>query len=95
MAAYLFAHIEVIDSVAYEEYRRLVPAVIEAHGGRYLSGGAEIEVLEWSHPSGRLVIVEFPNMARLKDFYESDSYRPLTAIRRRSTHSTLLAVNGV
>ena len=39
MTAYLFAKVEVIEPDPYEEYRRLVPAVIATHGGRYLVRG--------------------------------------------------------
>lgn len=34
MTAYMVADIEVTDGAAYEEYRKHVPAVIAAHGGR-------------------------------------------------------------
>lgn len=37
MAAYVIADIEVLDSLAYEEYRQKVPATIAAYGGRYLA----------------------------------------------------------
>jgi hypothetical protein len=45
MPAYVIADIEVIDSAGFEEYRRLVPATIAAHGGRYLARGGATEVL--------------------------------------------------
>jgi uncharacterized protein (DUF1330 family) len=36
MKAYIVADIEMKDPVAYEAYRRDVPAMIAAYGGRYL-----------------------------------------------------------
>ena len=41
------------------------------------------------------MIVEFPNMMSVKAFYDSDAYRPLMAIRQRTTRSTLLAIDGI
>lgn len=95
MAAYLHASIEVTDPVAYEEYRRQVPAVIAAYGGRYLVRGGAIEVLEGDAPLLRQVILEFPDMAALKAFYHSPEYRPLIAIRQRASRGRLVAIEGV
>lgn len=95
MAAYIYASIEVTDPVAYEEYRRQVPAVIAAHGGRYLARGGQAVALEGEPPAQRLVILEFPDMARLRAFYDSPDYRPLLAIRLRAARSTLIAIDGV
>jgi uncharacterized protein (DUF1330 family) len=95
MAAYIFASVEITDPAAYEEYRRRVPAVIEAYGGRYLVRGGAVERLEGDGELDRLVILEFPDMARLKAFYQSAQYQPLLAIRQRAARSNLIAVEGV
>ena len=69
MTAYIYADVEVTDAEAYETYRRQVPALIAAHGGRYLvRGGAAAEVLEGHHQPHRQVILEFPDMAALKAY---------------------------
>ena len=95
MAAYIFASVEITDPAAYEEYRRRVPAVIEAYGGRYLARGGAVERLEGDGELDRLVMLEFPDMARLKAFYQSAQYQPLLAIRQRAARSNLIAVEGV
>jgi uncharacterized protein (DUF1330 family) len=95
MSAYLHADIEVTDPVAFEEYRRQVPAVIAAHGGRYLVRGGAAEVLEGDGLPKRQVIVEFPDMAHLRAFYDSAAYQPLKRLRQRSSTATLVAVEGL
>ena len=95
MAAYVIANVEVTDPVAYEEYRRRVPAVIAAYGGRYLARGGSSQWLEGEVSAHRLVIVEFPDMARLQAFYASPEYRPLIAIRQSASRSSLMAVDGL
>lgn len=95
MSAYLIANVEVTDPVAYEEYRRLAPAAIAAHGGRYLARGGATAVLEGEFAAHRLVILEFPDMARLKAFYHSPEYQPLVAMRQRAARSSFVAVEGV
>jgi len=95
MAAYLIAHIEIIEPVGYEEYRKRVPAIVSAHGGRFLARGGAIEVLEGTWSPKRLVIIEFPDMAALKAFYESPAYRPLIELRNRTATSRVLALEGI
>ena len=93
--AYLLADIEVIDAEAYEGYRKQVPAVLAAHGGRYLVRGGSSEVLEGSWNPRRTVIVVFPSMASLKAFYSAPEYQALLALRQRTTKSNVVAFEGI
>jgi uncharacterized protein (DUF1330 family) len=95
MAAYIYASIAVTDAALYEDYRREVPAVIAAHGGRYLVRGGACELLEGSELPQRQVILEFPDMAALKAFYDSPEYTRLRAIRQRASQGTLMAIQGL
>ena len=95
MAAYLIANIEVTDAQAYQEYRDKVPAVIAAHGGRYLVRGGAVERLEGDAALHRVVVLEFASMAKLRAFYESAEYRQLIALRKRGSRAQLFAVEGV
>jgi len=94
MAAYLYGNIEITDPALYEEYRRDVPAVIAAHGGRYLVRGGAVKVLEGNGVPQRQVILEFPDMAQLEAFYYSPEYQRLVAIRQRAASGTLFAIEG-
>jgi uncharacterized protein (DUF1330 family) len=95
MTAYVFAEVEVTDPVAYEDYRRQVPAVIAKYGGRYLVRGGAATLHEGNAAPQRLVILEFDSMAKLRAFYDSPEYAPLLAIRSRASKSRLISVEGV
>jgi uncharacterized protein (DUF1330 family) len=95
MAAYVIADIEVTDRDGFAEYQQKVPGTIAAYGGRYLVRGGASEVLEGSWSPRRSVVLEFPSMAQLKTWYHSPEYRPLIAIRERTTRSNLMVVEGV
>jgi uncharacterized protein (DUF1330 family) len=41
------------------------------------------------------VIIEFPNMAHLRAFYDAADYQPLKLRRQRSSKATLVAIEGV
>ncbi len=94
MPAYLIANIEVTDPEGFERYRAAVPAVIAAHGGRYLVRGGEKHAVEGSLPLNRLVILEFPSMAAAQAFYASPDYAPLLKLRLDSTKSDVVLVDG-
>jgi uncharacterized protein (DUF1330 family) len=94
VAAYLFNNIEVIDPVGYEEYKKAAPATIAAYGGRYLVRAGATEVLEGDCVPARVVILEFPSVSQLKSWYESPEYRPLRAIRHRTSRSTVFLLQG-
>jgi len=95
MTAYLIADIEVTDPVGYEEYKKRVPAVVAAHGGRYLARGGATDVLEGTWRPKRSAIIEFPSLASLKAFWDSPEYRPLRALRERAAKSNLVVIEGL
>ncbi len=95
MAAYLYGNVQVIDPVGFQEYSKHVPEAVAAYGGRYLARGGAVELLEGDGAPNRVVIVEFPDMARLKAFYQSEEYRPLLDIRKRTATSKIVAVEGL
>lgn len=94
MAAYLYGNITIHDPALYEQYRAQVPALIAAHGGRYLVRGGAVEVLEGDGQVARQVILEFPDMAALKAFYNAPEYTVVKAIRQRAATGTLVAIEG-
>jgi uncharacterized protein (DUF1330 family) len=95
VAAYVIAMVDVHDPEGYEEYRRRVPATIEAHGGRFVARGGQTEALEGSLPAGRLVILEFPDVEAARGWYDSPEYREILAIRERYSTGTILLTAGV
>jgi uncharacterized protein (DUF1330 family) len=95
MPAYLIAEIEVTDREAYELYRARTPAVIAAHGGRFLVRGGEAEAREGAAAAGRLVVVEFPDLAAARRFYDSPDYQAILPLRQRASRGRVLLVAGV
>ncbi len=95
MSAYLIAEVEVTDPGTYEEYRGQVAATVERYGGRFLVRGGAIHELEGEWTPKRLVVIEFSDMASLREWYQADEYQRLKRIRQRSSTATVLAVEGV
>jgi uncharacterized protein (DUF1330 family) len=95
MPAYVIADVEVLDPVRYEDYKGLVPLSISKYGGRFLARGGELETLEGSWRPGRLVILEFPSLARAKEWWASAEYGPAKALRQATSKGSLVVVEGL
>lgn len=95
MPAYVIADVRVTDSVAYERYKALTPNAIAKNGGRFLSRGGQTEVLEGGWQPGRVVILEFPDYAAAKAFYDSPEYREAREARKDAADFTMIVVDGL
>jgi uncharacterized protein (DUF1330 family) len=95
MAAYVIVDIQISDSVTYEEYKQQAAGTVEAFGGRYIARGGTVETLEGDWVPGRTVLLEFPTLQRAKEWWGSDLYAPIRALRHRSARSRMIVVQGV
>jgi len=95
MAAYLIAEHLITNPERFEEYRSKVAPMIERVGGRYLTRGGSHEILDGGWTPTRVVVIEFPDMATLKAWYNSPEYQPLIAIRRGAGADVLIAIDGI
>ncbi len=96
MPAYVISEVEILDETQGQRYRELAAASIALHGGRYIVRGADPEVPEGEWPDAqRVVVVEFPSMERLRDWYGSDDYAEALAVRETALTRRLLFVNGI
>jgi uncharacterized protein (DUF1330 family) len=94
MAAYVIANVDVTDPTSFAEYRALVPATIEAYGGRYLVRGGAHQVVEGDWQPKRVVVLEFPTLADARRWYDSEEYRRPKAIRFRCARTDVVFVEG-
>ncbi|MGE0627972.1 MAG: DUF1330 domain-containing protein [Hyphomicrobiaceae bacterium] len=95
MAAYLIANIQVKDPAKYEEYKKGVAATSDKFGGKFLARGGASKTLEGDVTAGRVVIIEFPDMAKLQAWYNSSDYAPLLDLRKAASDGHLMAVEGL
>jgi uncharacterized protein (DUF1330 family) len=95
MAAYFFFDVrEITDTEKAGEYRQRVFATVEQFGGRYLALGGPFEVIEGEWSPVIPVIIEFESMGRAREWYASEAYRPLKALRLEGTKSCCVLIEG-
>ena len=95
MAAFVIVEIEIHDPVEYEEYKKLTPASIAAYDGKFVVRGAQTESLEGNWNPQRIVVLQFPSVARAKEWWHSKEYAAAKTIRQRSAKTKMLVVEGI
>jgi uncharacterized protein (DUF1330 family) len=95
MPAYIIAEITVHDPQTYDRYRAQTPAAVERYGGRFVVRGGDPEALEGGSRPERVVVLEFPDRAQAKRFYDSPEYRAILPLRLAASEGSLLLVDGV
>ena len=94
MTAYVIVQVDVQDEQRYEDYKSMVPPSLEPFGGRFVVRGGNAETLEGDWAPSRLVVIEFPDRAKAKEWLESDVYREARALRHATAHTQMIVVDG-
>jgi uncharacterized protein (DUF1330 family) len=95
MPAYVIARVEVTDWDKYNEYLKVGPGTIAKYGGRFIARGGEMATLEGPEETRRLVILEFPSLAKAKAWYNSKEYQDAKKLRTGASTGSLIAIDGV
>jgi uncharacterized protein (DUF1330 family) len=95
MPAYVISDVEPLDPALIAQYRTLAEASIVKYGGRYIARGGEIEAVKGGWAPKHVVIVEFPSMARARDWYASPDYAEALKVRKKALKRRLIFVDGV
>ncbi len=95
MAAYVIVELEITDPAGYEDYKKLVPPTLAAYDGKFIVRGGAAESLEGSWQPQRVVVLEFPSVARAKQWWSSSEYSAAKALRQRTAKTKLIVVEGV
>ena len=94
MSAYIVVQVVVTEPAGYDEYKKMVPSSLAAYGGKFVVRGGACETLEGSWQPRRLVVLEFPSVARAKEWWASSEYRDAKALRQRTAKTEMIVVEG-
>jgi uncharacterized protein (DUF1330 family) len=95
MTTYLVAEIDIKDREAMTPYISGVNATLKPYGGRFLARGGDTQSLEGEPNLSNVVIVEFPTMAAMNDWYNSASYQEILGNRLEHSTGRVFCVEGV
>ena len=95
MPAYVIADVrEVRDRDALIEYRRRNTDAVAHHGGRFVVRGGEAELLDGTWDTLRMVVIEFPDTATARAWWESEEYAPLKQLLHDASDTNIVLVEG-
>jgi uncharacterized protein (DUF1330 family) len=95
MPAYAVAHLRNVNmGPSIEEYLQRIDATLEAFAGRFLVHGGEPDVLEGAWP-GHLIVIEFPDRARARAWYQSTAYQQILPLRTNNSEADVVLADRV
>src|SRR5262245_24908438 len=95
MPAYMIAlNTAVHDRQKLEEYWKASPATFKGFGSKALAVYTPLTRLEGTWPLEGVVVIEFPDVATAKRWYESPAYQELSRLRLSAADGEFFIVDG-
>ena len=91
---YVLLQVNINDPEVFKKYPELSEKIISKFGGKYLFRGGEFEILEGSWDFKRNVLLEFENISKAQEWYNSSDYQEALKIRSNSATSNLIIIEG-
>jgi uncharacterized protein (DUF1330 family) len=95
MSAYVISEVDVRDAAGFETYRTIAASAIAQYAGRYLVRGGAASIAEGGPPPKNIIVLEFPSMERLRQWYASPEYAEALKVRQTALDRRLFFVEGV
>ena len=95
MSAYVIARVEVTDWDKYNDYLKVGPGTLARYGAKFIARNGQKATLEGPEENRRLIILEFPSLAKAKEWYNSEEYQNAKKLRAGASVGSLVAIDGV
>ena len=95
MPAFIIVDVKITNPDDYEEYKKLTPASIAAYQGSFVVRGGSTETLEGDWVPERIVVLQFPDAERARQWWNSREYADAKLIRQRAAFTRMILVDGV
>jgi len=94
-AGYVIAQINVTDPEAYKRYVAAVTPIVEKYGGEYVVRGGPAQHFEGESIGERTVVIRFPSVQAATEWYHSEEYAPVRAMRMAASNGLQTIVEGI
>ena len=95
MPAFIIVDVKITNPGDYEEYKKLTPASIAAYQGSFVVRGGSTETLEGDWVPERIVVLQFPDAERARQWWNSPEYADAKLIRQRAAFTRMILVDGI
>ncbi|PHR81819.1 MAG: hypothetical protein COA59_15390 [Colwellia sp.] len=89
--AYVIGNITVIDQDKWSEYCSKVPTTLSPWKGELVFRGKQVEVLGGKYQHSDTVVIRFPSIKSLNNWFNSDAYQALIPIREQAANVDLIS----
>lgn len=95
MTAFAMAHLRTVDlNAEVADYILRIDETLTPYGGEFRVHGKEPEVMDGEF-EGVIVVIEFPDLQAAKDWYASEAYQEILALRTDNSTGGAFVVEGV
>ena len=91
----LFDNVQVHNFEKLEDYKKKAAPLVQQYGGRYIILGGKFTVVEGSWKPRFMVMIEFPSYDVAQQWYNSEEYKELKALRLSAVDSHGIIVEGI
>lgn len=95
MAAYAILDVEIFDIEKYLAFQKAIRPLLAAVGARYLARGGEFRIYDGDYQPQRLILLEFPTLEVMDDFFASPAFLALDLPRHACCNARILGVEGL
>ncbi len=89
--AYVVGNITVKNADKWAEYRSKVPHTLAPWGAELVFRGQRVATLAGESPHADIVVIRFPSIAAVNDWFSSPAYQALIPLREQAADVLLLA----
>jgi uncharacterized protein (DUF1330 family) len=89
--AYLIGHVTVKNPQRWAEYTSRVPATLSPWGAELVFRGKRVAVLAGDHAHADVVVIRFPSVAAVDQWFSSAAYQSLIPLREQAADVVLLS----
>ncbi|MGB9176103.1 MAG: DUF1330 domain-containing protein [Methanoregula sp.] len=95
MPAYSIARVDIRDRDQYQHYQKAAPSVIQRYGGKIIARSESSLTPEGRDETRRIIILQFPSVARAREFHHSPEYQEARKLREGAAYGELIVIKGV
>lgn len=89
--AYLIGQVTIKRPELWAEYTRQVPATLVPWGAELVFRGKQVAALAGQNPHPDVVVIRFPDMAAVNQWFSSAAYQSLIPLREQAADVVLLS----
>lgn len=95
MPSYIIVDVSIKNAEAYEAYKKLTPGSLQPYEGKFIVRGGATETLEGGWQPERIVVLEFPDAEKARQWWASAEYAPAKEIRQANSETKMILVEGL